>query len=184
MLYKYKWRLILSLSNISAALALFAVGAREAEAARYPHMQMISTYIPTAQVIAYCISLPAFAFRNAITNWLIYKSSAATAIWGKWSSHYRFQEGLDYYSLLFLFWWWLGWHLDLGDRNPARGQAIADNIFGLLLSLLVLYAAADLLLTQSPSLRLQFKGGLMMPISALIWGLTLLWYFGRRLLYQ
>lgn len=182
MLYRYKWRLILSLTNLAIAMGLFAVGLREAEAVRYPHMQMTSSYIPPAQVAAYCINFPAFAFRNAITNWVVYRSSAATAAWSKWSSSYRFQEGFDFYSILALFWWWIGWHCDLKSRNPARGQAAADNCFGFLLSLLLLYGAAQLLLTQLPSGRLRFEGGLIMPTSALVWGLGLLWYFGKRLL--
>jgi hypothetical protein len=176
MLRRFKWRIILSLTNLLAALAQSALGLNEAEAflkANPPHDNVLP-YIPIAQLISYSLNAPALVVTN-----LVGRVPAWRAFWrGQWLGGYCFYDvSTSFYVALFLLWWWVGWRLDMKSKqsDKKRMVAILGDSLGVLLSLMLLYIAADLLLTELPSLR--FAGGPAIPISVLIWGIGLLTYF-------
>lgn len=64
-------------------------------------------------------------------------------------------------------------------RGHRRTVAMIGNSLGVVLSLLCLYASCYLL-TKLPTLY--YAGGLTLPVSMLIWGIVLLFYFVKLLL--
>jgi len=66
----YKWRIVLPLVNLVAAIGLSALGPSEYEAFRqaHPHSDATVPYIPTAQLISYCVNAPPFVLSNLLGN--------------------------------------------------------------------------------------------------------------------
>jgi hypothetical protein len=180
MLGRFKWRIILSLSNLLAALVQSAAGLKEPEAflqANPPHDQILP-YIPTVQLISYCINAPALVLTNVMGRSPIWRD-----FWGgRYLGGYWFREiSISFYLALFLLWWWIGWRIDVRQEpeDCQRAAAVIGNSIGALFSLLCLYAAAHLLMRLP---NFEYAGGAVLPFSVLIWGIGLLYYFGRMLL--
>lgn len=182
MLKQYKWRLILSLSNLVIAVAQSALALHSAkvvlkQATRYDN---VFIFIPTPQVISDCINAPSFILSNLIGNTAAWKN-----LWGdRWlGAHVFYQVPVFFYVVLSLFWWWLGWRLDtrLAIKNQRQALQVGVNALGTLLSLGLLCIGLKLALMDSQSLQL--AGGLAIPVSTCLWACLLLWSFVRNLVF-
>lgn len=166
----------MSMSNFVAALAQSAIGQKVSEAflkANPPHDQILQ-YVPRVQLISYCLNAPALVLTN-----LIDRVPAWRDFWQQqWLGAYWFNDiTASFYLALFLLWWWIGWQIDV--RRKPRDRPRMAVILGLPLSLVCLYASGYLL-ARLPTLY--YAGGPTLPISALIWGIVLLFYFVKMLL--
>jgi hypothetical protein len=87
----------------------------------------------------------------------------------------------SFYLALFLPQWWIGWQIDVRSkvRDHPRMAVILGNSPGLPLSLVCLYASGHLF---SRLLTLYYAGGFTLPVSMLIWGIVLLFYFVKNAL--
>jgi hypothetical protein len=170
-------------ANVLVAYALFNAGWNEARRHLYPHSNISPGYVPKPEVVSYCMNLPPFVARNLVGNLIVRRSAVTSAIWDRWFHSDYFREGANYYVLVFLFWWWIGWRIDIRGRPPRRSRAIdtSSYLLGLFLALALLYVGIDTF-RDLPSLR--FAGGPAMPVCALIWGVGLLYYFGIHLVPQ
>jgi hypothetical protein len=162
---------MLSFGNLTLAIALFSFGLSEYQAARKanPNASLIEgVYIPTGHVVSYCLNAPSFVISNAIRNALMGHALPGTSI------HYGY---IEYYVTIFIFWWCLGWQLDLRSGRDTRPQipSLVVNLLGVLLALAFL--GIGLSATWYKILPVQ-----AISISLFIWGCALIWYFGRRLL--
>jgi hypothetical protein len=180
-LTQFRWRIFLSLFNVLLAAGLFAAGLAETKQSNYPHANPNPGYIPRAQIASYCMNIPPFVLRNLVTNFIVRKWPSASALWDKWFESYRYHEGADYYFLVFLFWWWIGWRLDIKEipRRSGGWVPIVGFSLGVILSLTILYVAWASL---ADTARLRFAGGLIIPVATLVWGLGLFCYFATALL--
>ena len=168
--------------NVLMAAALFRLGSNEAKLLSYPHANLVPEYIPTAQRISYCMNLPPFVARNLVGNLIVRRSPVASEVWDKWVYSSRFQEGANYYVLAFLFWWWIGWRVDVKDKPRDPRPSVKKMIgysFGVLLSLILLYVGGNWFADAS---KVRFVGGFLMPGCAFLWGIGFLYYFGKELL--
>lgn len=171
----YKWRIVLSLVNLVAAIGLSALGPREYEAFRraHAHSDAIAPYIPTAQLISYCVNAPSFVLSNLLGNvraWRMFWKE-------RWLGAYWFQNvSVTYYVFLLLFWWLVGWRLDVQSRPKERKglAAVLGWLVSALAAVALLYVSVGLLRTDIPA---QVAGGAVIPIAMLIWGLALFCYF-------
>jgi hypothetical protein len=181
-LARFRWRIALSLANVFIAVALFHIGLNEARLASYPHANPAPEYVPTAQRISYCMNLPPFVARNLIGNCLVRRSRGASGLWDRWVSSSRYQEGTNYYILVFLFWWFIGWRIDSRDtpHNSKRPIEVIGYSLGLVGSLGLLYVAGDLFAHAWS--ECWYLVGFMIPTSALIWGLGLFTFIAKELL--
>jgi hypothetical protein len=171
----YKGRIVLSLVNLVAAIGLSALGPREYAAFRAGHMHSdaIVPYIPTAQLISYCVNAPSFVLSNLLGNvraWRMFWKE-------RWLGGYWFQNvSVTFYVFLFVFWWLVGWRPDVQSRPRERkGLAgVLGWLVGALAALALLYVSVGLLRTDIPA---EVTGGAIIPIAMLLWGLGLFCYF-------
>ena len=180
MLRTFKWRLILSLSNLVAAVAQSALGLHEAKLIfQPPQFHDDPLFTPPAQLISNCINAPAFLFTNLVGNMRVWR-----IVWaGRWlGGEWFYHVSVSFYVALFFFWWWIGWRLDIRSKpRDYRSITFIGNSLGIILSLTFVYIGLDLLLTDLPSIR--YSGWpAILPISTLLWGIILLFYFVRALL--
>jgi len=182
MLARFKWRIALSLANVLIAVVLFRLGANEARRYSFPHANLAPQYVPTAQRISYSMNLPPFVARNLTGNLLVRRYRVATGVWDRWVTSSRYHEGANYYVLVFLFWWWIGGQIDRrgNPRQVARPIDILGYSLGVLGSLALFYIAGTAFVDGWATLRL--AAGFLIPISAVIWGIALLWFSGRALM--
>jgi hypothetical protein len=180
MLPRFKWRILLPLSNLLAALGQSALGLKKSEAflkANPPHDQVLP-YVPMIQVISYCINAPALVLSNLIDRIPVWR-----AFWNeRWLGSYLFRDiSGSFYVALALLWCWVGWRLDTRDRlsEHRRMVGILGHSLGILLSSGLIYIGVYLLRTSAHTLL--FAGGSAIPTSVLIWGMALLFYFGKML---
>jgi hypothetical protein len=182
MLTKYKWRLILPLSNLAIAIAQSVLGLHAArvilrQATRYDNVFL---FIPTPQVISYCINAPAFILSNLIGN-----TTAWRSVWGErlLGAHVFYGVAVSFYVMLSLFWWCVGWWFDTrsGVKNERRLLRVSVNGLGAALSLGLLCIGLKLALSDSQTL--QSAGGPAIPISTCVWGCLFSCYFVRNLNY-
>jgi hypothetical protein len=176
----YKWRMALSLLNLAASIALSALGLREYSAFRIAlkHSDAIVPYVPTAQLISYCLNAPSFVLSNLLGNTWLWRS-----LWGeRWLGGYWFQRvSVTFYVFLFLFWWFVGSRLDVKPREKERKSlaAVVGWLTGAFGALALLYVGIDLLRTDLPAGRVQ---GASIPFAMLLWGFALFFYFSAKLL--
>lgn len=170
------WRIILSLGNLLAALGLSAIGLRQAEAffrANPPHDNVLP-YASVAELACYCWNAPALVLSNLsgeIPAWReFWPGSWPGVFWGR-------NVSTSFLLFVFLFWWWIGWRLDVRSRPTQRSRIIMvlTNSAGLLFSFYLIYSSAYLLLRRMWEFR--WAGGPAIPLSILVWGGGLLVYF-------
>jgi hypothetical protein len=177
-----KWRIILSTLNLASAILLSVLGARQDQAFSQMHpfarYEGNFVYIPPAQVVSGCVNAPAFVFSNLLGNirgWRSFRAERALggAAFG--------DVDVTYYVLLFVFWWWIGWRIDLRARHNSRTTLAALFwLAGSLLALTLAYAGAHILhISESSSSSV--SGQRAISISMFCWGLILSCYCGRML---
>lgn len=180
-LSRFRWRIALSIANVLIAAALFHIGLNEARRYSFPHANLAPEYVPAAQRISYCMNLPPFVARNLTGNLLARRYRVATGLWDRWVTSSRYQEGANYYILVFVFWWWIGWRIDSRNRphDVKRPIEVIGYSLGVTGSLVLLYVAGDLF-SHAWNER-WYLMGFMMPISALIWAFGFFTVFGKEL---
>lgn len=178
---KFKWRVILSMSNLFAAVCQSALGQHQYDVFRRAHLHTdaVVPYIPTAQLISYCINAPSFVFANLLGN-----LSAWETFWGgRGLGGYWFHVvSPTFYLVLFCFWWWVGWRFDVKPEPDRRKSfvAVLGYLSGAILSLVLVYLGLQVLMPGSVSDHV--PGGLPVPLSMVFWGVALFCYFGATLL--
>ena len=152
---RFTWRVVLSCGNVVAAVILFVLGNQR-------HHPIVD--IPTPEKISYMVSMPARAVFANLTHF---------------SPGFGYQSRYGepgFYTLIFLFWWCIGWTLDskakLRQRPPI---AIVGSVFATGMSLLLLYAGVTGLMGGFPY-------GNAIPISMIVWGAVLLSYVAKQFL--
>ena len=176
----FKWRIILSLASLFVAVGLSALGLQEYEAFRQSQPGAVyhghHAYLPTAQLISYSMNAPVFLLTN-----LLGTVPAWRLLWrGK---SYFYYVSAEFYVLLSLFWWWIGWRLDVKSK-PDRERsltAVVGYLSGALIALALL-CSGIYLFTRFEFPSEWVPGGRAIPLSLLLWGTALLCYFGRGLL--
>ncbi len=173
----FKWRIILCTVNLAAAVVLSALGAREYEAFRHLRPSAFYEgnflYIPAAQLVSDCVNAPALVLSNLVGNTRTWKS-----LWG--GVPMRRADSALFYTLLVLFWCWIGWRIDISSgRKRVTALAAPFWVVGGLLSLLLTYGGSQIfLIYRSDSV----SGARAVAMSMLVWGIALLCYCGRRLM--
>jgi len=172
----FKWRITLSLFNLAAAIGFSVLGMSEYSAFRQSHPGVFhegsAAYIPTAQLVSYCMNSPSFVLSNLLGNARMWRS-----LWGgKLLGGYVFDNvNVSFYLVLLLFWWWIGWIVDLRKRHNHSKFASLGWVITALLSLALAFGGIDILRTSEfPSGNV--PGGRAIPISMLVWGLALFGY--------
>jgi len=177
---KLTWRIILSTANLLGAMIQSVLGLREYDAFRRQlvHSDAIFPYIPPAQLISYCINAPSFVFTNLLGNLPVWRAFwAGKGLAGYWFHH----VSITFYLALFLFWWWVGWRVDVKPRlrNRSALAGVLGYGFGASLSLALTYVGIDILRATGFA---SDSGGRPIAISIVLWGVGLLCYFGFMLL--
>jgi hypothetical protein len=171
----FRWRIVLSTVNLAAAIMLSALGAREYNVFRHLHRfhEGNVLYIPPAQLASYCVNVPAFVFSNLVGNSRVWKF-----LWGGVTLS-RADSALFYVSLT-IFWWWIGWRIDIRSRRGSvKALAAPFWVTAVLLSLLLIYAGLQIFLIYRVD---SVSGGRAVAIAMLVWGVALLYYCGRMLM--
>lgn len=166
---RYRWSIILSVSNLLLATLLFLLGQQEFKSlARSPGAFYEGSvgYTPTAQKVSYCFNVPALVISAPIRHWLM----GHIMMGGFWVTY----GDIEYLVTVFLFWWWLGLTIRNNHRpEPRTAIKAVERVIALLLSLTLLYASITGLFGRS-----------MVPHSILVsmalWGLGLLCYASIR----
>src|SRR6202012_5423032 len=95
------------------------------------------------------------------------------SLWGeRWLGGYLFQRvSVTFFVFLFLFWWFVGWRLDVQPREKERKSlaAVVGWLAGTLAALASFCVGIDLLRTDLPA-------GASIPIAMLLWGFALFCY--------
>jgi hypothetical protein len=169
----YRWRIILSVSNLLLAGLLFSLGQHEFKSlARSPgaFYEGAVGYVPTAQQVSYCWNTPSLVLTAPLRNRL----TGHVVLFGSWVTY----GDIEYGIAVFLFWWLVGLELDWVRANRvsqwSRLIKMVGYVLGVGFSLLLLYAGAS-------GLAGTFSGPHAIVVSMLLWGLILLYYFGRKL---
>jgi hypothetical protein len=176
----YKWRIVLSLVNLVAAIGLSALGPREYETFRRAHTHSDATvpYIPTAQLVSYCMNTPSFVLSNLLGN-----VGAWRMFWEeRWLGGYWFQHvSVTFFLFVLLFWWWVGWRVDAQPRPIDRTELAARLgwLTGAIGALVLCFISVGLLRERLPALYAYQDS--VIVISMLLWGLALVCYFSLML---
>jgi len=177
---RYKWRIVLPLVNLVVAIGLSSLGPSEYEAFRqaHPHSDATVPYIPTTQIVSYCVNAPSFVLSNLLGNvraWRMFWQE-------RWLGGYWFQHvSVTFYLFVLLFWWWVGWRVD-APPNPKGLRALAAGAGWLIAAIgaLVLgYVISGLLRERLPALYAYPDSAIV--ISMLLWGIVLFCYFSVML---
>ncbi len=173
---RYRWSIILAISNCLLAACLFILGQREFRSlARVPgaFYEGSAGYVPTAQKVSYCLNAPSLVASAPLRNWLM----GHTTVNGLRVNYGDFEYG----AAVFLFWWWVGTRIEafranrgLQRKPNSRFVASIGYVLGLLLSLVLLYGGVTGLLGKNTV-------GSPVLISMILWGLGLLYYLAARL---
>jgi hypothetical protein len=175
----YRYRISLSVFNVAIALAMSAIGAHEYQTFRQLNPSAFyegrAGYVSPAQLISYCINVPAFVFANLIGNARPWRSLWGEALLGGYIFH---EVSVTFYLSVVLLWWWIGWRIDVRTKPNDRAtwrQGVCWSV-GTILSLMLAYSGASILRhTEFPSPLV--PGGRAIPFAMLAWGLSLLCYF-------
>jgi hypothetical protein len=167
---RFKWRICFSIASVIFALALAHIAHGEYDAARqlHPGVRFSGKYgemVPAA-ALSYCLNAPALFLSDLANNFL-------TRGLG-WERLYSRFGPVDYYVSVFAFWWMVGWKFDRTPMgtSPGKVRLILGCSIGILLSILFLMLAVS------------GQYGRTVQIASAVWGLGLLFYFGKCLRYR
>lgn len=178
----FKWRLILSTLNLGSAISLSALGMQQYQTFRRLHpfafYEGTFVYIPPSQLVSDCLNAPAFVLANLLGNIRAWKYFWAGSALGGTVFH---DVNVTFYALLFVFWWWIGWRIDIKSRHSSLTVLAALFwVASALLSLILAYAGTQILRT-SQLLTGGVSGQRFIAISMLGWGIGLFCYCARML---
>jgi hypothetical protein len=136
---RYRWSIMLSVSNFLFAALLFDLGLHEFKSlTRSPGMFYEGTvgYIPVAQQISYCWNIPSLV----ITAPLRTRLTGSIYLYDSWITY----GDIEYGIAVFLFWWFVGLKLDSVrgsrlSRWPSHIRLLGYAL-GFMFSLLLVYA--------------------------------------------
>ncbi len=172
---RWKWTLILSFGNLLLAVGMSTVGLREYERFHVTHPGAFYHgniyYEPAPQLLSYCLNAPPFAVSNVFLNFVMIHHILPQS----WLDvHCFYFVRYEFYVGLFLFWWWVGWQVDmkLASRNSGRAWRIVESSLGIVLALLLL---ADGSIGAWNDHAIQAIAWAMVA-----WGAILLYYFLLR----
>lgn len=162
-----KWRFLLSVASVVLALLLWRVALWEQLSMIQQHHHGKHFHVPPALAVSYTINSPALVLSNFVNNLLVRDLD--------WSEHWFHYGKIEYYIFVFTLWWCIGSRIDrrLGPVKHAILWSIAC-FMGILFSLLLMYGGIITL----PASEYETTA---VPISMLLWGLGLLFYFGKEL---
>jgi hypothetical protein len=125
----WKWRIALSVANLLLALGM-SPGFYHGHLARSPNLYFA----------VHCLDLVPRVVVNLPDRYAM--NHGFLPIAGRRGMFYLFWE---YNLILFLFWWWVGWKIDLRNttRDCGRAWTIAEFVFGLTLSLVLLLQSGN-----------------------------------------
>jgi hypothetical protein len=176
---RFTWRFVLALSNPVIAIALSAIGAEEYKTflRELGHHDGPILYIPTPELITDCLNAPPFVLSNLLSNVRLWR-----LLWGNtWLYAYWFDNvSVSFFLMLFLFWWLVGWWIDVRGRpkeRPVAKLALYSSVAGFL-AVWLIWAGIELLRVDVPAGRV--PGGPAIPISMIVWGVLLFSYFGSQ----
>jgi hypothetical protein len=167
---RFRWRWVLSFSNVVLAVILWQIGFQEEQSVHDLHPGMFydgnASHVLPALAVSYSLNAPSLVlstfFNNLLTRWF------------GWDERWFHYGMVEYYLTAFVFWWWVGSKLDkkqgLGRR--ARFMAVAVSLLGAFCAIVLMYYGV----TVSRNVY-----GPLVPISMVLWGLGLLVYFGKEL---
>lgn len=173
----FKWRLLLSVANVLLALGMSALGLHEYETDHRTHPEYFYHgnvyYVPPAQIVSYCLNVPALVASNLFRNFGIKHVSAESRLFVAQSF---FHVYTGYYLAVLFFWWYVGWWLDV-KLSPANIPRVLRELgwgLGALVSLALAYYG------------FAFRRGdwvpRVIPLSVMAWGVGLACYFVGRML--
>jgi hypothetical protein len=174
---RWKWRFVLSIVNLIVALGMSALGAREWAADLIVHPQYFYHgnlyYSPIAQWLSYCLNAPSFYVVNLFGSFAMRYHLLPPGWFGIYCFYFVRYE---YFLALFLFWWWVGWSVDMGLASHERGTswtALVEALCGIVLSIALLSQGISDLRNSAVIYAI--------AVSRVVWGLCLLCYFVRLL---
>jgi hypothetical protein len=177
-LRSFRWRVLLSIANLFLALGMSALGTLQYQRFRGSQPQAFyhghHEYIPAAQLVSYCMNAPTFLATNALASWQFWRRA-----WG--GTSYFYYVSADFYVLLFFFWWLVGWELDQRPKSISRSStaALAYDVIGAVFALCIFSAGLFLVIAHKDPTQ---PGGMSLPVSLIVWGAILAWYFSRQIL--
>lgn len=167
-----RWRLLLSISSLVVAAALFDVGRAQEITMHKDHPGYFHegyyAYTPPALVIGYCLNAPSLVLSQFVNNFLTRQFN--------WTERWFHHGKIEYYVVVFAFWWCVGWRID--TKGNLRDGPTLLRVLGCLLGC----GFAMLLVYGGFVTRRQEYGTLAIPISMVLWGLGLLLSFTRELM--
>ncbi len=139
----WKWRVVLAVANLVLAVGMSALGAREWAVDHRLHPEYFYHgnlyYVPTAQWLSYCLNVPSFAVVNLTGNFAMRHHLLPSGWFGTYCFYFVHYE---YYLALFLFWWWVGWKIDMNLASRERRKlwiVVVEALFGIVVSMALLF---------------------------------------------
>jgi hypothetical protein len=168
----FKWRVLLASTNVILAIWMSMIGLHEYETVHRLHPEYFYHgnlyYLPTAQIVSYCLNMPAYVASLKLASLGMHYIQSKS---GLFTAHSFFYVYDGFYVLLAGFWWCVGWRLDTlsKPRESLRALRIVGYGLGALMSLALsyygfVYRRGDLIVRA-------------LPVSMMIWGMALLFYF-------
>jgi len=150
-----------------------ALGVREWAADRRLHPEYFYHgnlyYSPTAQWLSYCLNAPSFTVVNLAGNFAMRYHLLPSS----WFDTYCFYfVHYEYYFTLSLFWWWVGWKIDMGPASCERHAswtAVVETLLGIVLAITLLSQGLSGLRTWAVTHAI--------AASMVVWGVGLLLFF-------
>jgi hypothetical protein len=171
-MHKWKWSIGLSITSLVLAIGMSALGAREYEVDHRLHPEYFyhgnSYYSPAGQWMNYCLNAPPYVFTNLLVDFVMRHHLLPSS----WFDHYCFYfVHYEYYLVVFLFWWWVGWKIEvkLASRDSWGLWTTLESLLGIAFSAVLLFYGVTGLANRNLIQAI--------VVSMVVWGIFLLWYF-------
>ena len=169
----FRWRICLPVLNLLLAVGMSALGWRQYDQIRHRfqgHGRMF--YVPPAQLVSYSLNAPPFVLSNLLHHSFLGWRSL-------WEREWFYGVSTDFYVLLPLFWFWVGWQFDV-PRSLTPNRYL--NWFATMLSFALLccgtYLCGEVWLHPDG-----WPVEKAIAASASLWGLVSFYFSGRRVLH-
>ncbi len=169
---KFRWRICLPVFNLLLAIGMSVVGLHQYEKVQHRFQgHGRGSYVPPAQLTVDSLNIVPFFLSNFLHNRFLWWRSF-------WDREWFYGVSADFFVLLFLFWFWVGWQLDVPPSLTSNNYldwlaaALSLTLFGFGVYL------CDEVLSKPDSMPFEKA----FSVSALLWGLASSCFFGRRVL--